>query len=92
MEPVPSSTTPQLVPPSGSPAPNAAAIGAALTNVAGTAATAEPLQMEEVVSTNAVTAEAIARQNQTVVRFFPRMEMIFRTVFKFTCRQYATTF
>ncbi|KAF9304964.1 hypothetical protein BGZ74_011871 [Mortierella antarctica] len=70
MEPVPSSTTPQLVPPSGSPAPNAAAIGAALTNVAGTAATAEPLQMEEVVSTNAVTAEAIARQNQTVVEEF----------------------
>ncbi|KAG0075779.1 hypothetical protein BGZ92_002724, partial [Podila epicladia] len=70
MEPVSSSTTPQPVPPSGSPAPNAAAIGAALTNVAGSAATAEPLQMEEVVSTNAVTAEAIARQNQTVVEEF----------------------
>ncbi|KAG0028881.1 hypothetical protein BGZ82_008221 [Podila clonocystis] len=70
MEPAPSSTTPQPVPPSGSPAPNAAPLGVALTNVAGTAATAEPLQMEEVVSTNAVTAEAIARQNQTVVEEF----------------------
>ncbi|KAF9314197.1 hypothetical protein BG003_004397 [Podila horticola] len=70
MEPAPSSTTPQPVLPSGSPAPNAAPPGAALTNVAGTAVTAEPLQMEDVVSTNAVTAEAIARQNQTVVEEF----------------------
>ncbi|KAF9094064.1 hypothetical protein BGX23_002558 [Mortierella sp. AD031] len=40
------------------------------TNATTPAITAEPLPMEDVVSTNAVTAEAIARQNQTVVEEF----------------------
>ncbi|KAF9391216.1 hypothetical protein CPB97_007185 [Podila verticillata] len=70
MEPAPSSTTPQPVPSSGSPTPNAVPLGSIPANVVGSAVTAEPLQMEDVVSTNAVTAEAIARQNQTVVEEF----------------------
>ncbi|KAF8933562.1 hypothetical protein BGZ52_007328 [Haplosporangium bisporale] len=70
MEPAPSSTTPQPVPSSGSPTPNAVPLGSIPTNAVGSAVTAEPLQMEDVVSTNAVTAEAIARQNQTVVEEF----------------------
>lgn len=74
MEPAPSSTTPQPVPSSGSPTPNAVPLGSIPANVVGSAVTAEPLQMEDVVSTNAVTAEAIARQNQTVVRFLPGIE------------------
>ncbi|KAF9149184.1 hypothetical protein BG015_009032 [Linnemannia schmuckeri] len=39
-------------------------------NATAPALTAEPVPMEDVVSTNAVTAEAIARQNQTVVEEF----------------------
>ncbi|KAF9195376.1 hypothetical protein BGZ50_004752 [Haplosporangium sp. Z 11] len=54
--------------PHGTPVPSTT--NNASTNVTGTATTAEPLQMEDVVSTNAVTAEAIARQNQTVVEEF----------------------
>ncbi|KAG0334729.1 hypothetical protein BG004_000289 [Podila humilis] len=67
----PPSTTPQPTPTTGSTfASNAATAGASAPNVIGTSNTAEPLPMEDVVSTNAVTAEAIARQNQTVVEEF----------------------
>ncbi|KAG0313120.1 hypothetical protein BGZ97_010512 [Linnemannia gamsii] len=66
-QPSASGTTPAL----GTPAPAAAVPSAASTNSAtAPATTAEPLPMEDVVSTNAVTAEAIARQNQTVVEEF----------------------
>ncbi|KAG0298896.1 hypothetical protein BGZ96_004203 [Linnemannia gamsii] len=62
-----SGTTPAL----GTPVPAAAVPSATITNNAtAPATTAEPLPMEDVVSTNAVTAEAIARQNQTVVEEF----------------------
>ncbi|KAF9418564.1 hypothetical protein BGZ94_009661 [Podila epigama] len=68
MEPAPSSTTPQPAITAGNPATNVAATPQ--TSVANTPAAAEQLPMEDVVSTNAVTAEVIARQNQTVVEEF----------------------
>ncbi|KAF9907752.1 hypothetical protein EC991_010622 [Linnemannia zychae] len=72
----PSATTPQQ-PASGTPSASGAAAPptpAPATNIATSAttpaATTDALPMEDVVSTNAVTAQAIAKQNQTVVEEF----------------------
>ncbi|KAF9538366.1 hypothetical protein EC957_006881 [Mortierella hygrophila] len=72
----PSAATPQqsasgTTPASGAATPVVTTPSATTTNnTTAPALAAEPVPMEDVVSTNAVTAEAIARQNQTVVEEF----------------------
>ncbi|KAK3840303.1 MAG: protein SCAI [Linnemannia elongata] len=69
--PAPQQSASGTTPASGAAAPAATTPSTNTTsNTTAPALAAEPVPMEDVVSTNAVTAEAIARQNQTVVEEF----------------------